>query len=74
DEMRGDGERIAGFTFVNPVEPYRLHRVAPSDRTVTAPRDKGNQREETNGTGSSSTKRKLSNTVTNEKAQKKPKT
>ncbi|KAJ3258681.1 hypothetical protein HK104_006975, partial [Borealophlyctis nickersoniae] len=48
--------------------------LGPSDRTVTAPIDKGNQREETNGTGSSSTKRKPSNTVTNEKAQKKLKT
>ncbi|KAJ3277630.1 hypothetical protein HK104_003124 [Borealophlyctis nickersoniae] len=69
-------DRTVAYTFPTPLEPYRLHRVEPSDRTVanTAPRDKGKQREETNGTGSSSTKRKLLNTVTNEMAQKKPKT
>ncbi|KAJ3267452.1 hypothetical protein HK104_005874, partial [Borealophlyctis nickersoniae] len=62
-----DGEIIGG-TFVNPFEPGRLHRVAPSDHTVTAPRDKGNQREETNGTGSSSTgtaAQRLDRTVAN---------
>ncbi|KAJ3267458.1 hypothetical protein HK104_005871 [Borealophlyctis nickersoniae] len=62
DLVVDEAGNIIGGTFPTPLELYRPH--TPSDRTVTVPRDKGNQREETNGTGSSSTKRKPSNTDT----------